>query len=197
VTQAAWFLAAAADIGDDAPAELLAAALDHQLHQAQERVFLLLALVYDGPTMLQARDALLDRSGAQRAYALEVVDTQLAPELKAYVLPLLDNLSPEQRLRRLGGSFPQPGLSRERRLQMLIAGRETREEPWIRACAMYTVGRLSLTSCKEAVAAALDAPEPLVRDTAQWTLPSWSRRRMTVGRDGKEITGCWRRSRRC
>ncbi len=190
VAQAAACLAARADIGDDDPVTLLAAALDHQLQRTQERIFFLLSFLYDARAILRARDAITAGSGIHRAYALEVIDARLTHELKGYVLPLLDDLTPGQRLQRLSTAFPQVRLERERRLQALIFRTEASQEPWIRACALFTVGQLSLQACRVEATIAIDDPEPLVRETARWALAcldSVAHRRGTARKGARDM----------
>ena len=124
VAQAAFFLNARVDLGEDEQIALLAAALDQQLQQARRRIFLLLSFVSDRHAILQARDAFEEGSGTHRAFALEVVESRLPREYRNKVLPLLDELTPGQRLQRLSAAFPQVRQGREQRLQSLIQGPE-------------------------------------------------------------------------
>lgn len=163
-------LADRADIGDDPAVALLAGALDRHVDQARERIFSLLSFLYDARSIWRARQARADSAQALQAYRLELLDTLLSRELKAYVLPLMEELPPEQRLQRLSRVFRQAKLSREQVLHGLITTTAASQETWISVCALHTVGRLRLAACREAVVAALDAPERLVRDTAHWAL---------------------------
>jgi len=169
--QAAWALAAFADLGDGEPSALLAAALRQALKQTRDRLFFLLSFLYEAQSILRAREALIRGAAAQQAYALEVIDVQLPAGVKGMVLPLLEDLSPAAQSGRLSAAFPQTRQSHPARLQALIAGPEAAWfTAWTRACALYTAGRLSATGCTDAVAAALSASEPLVCEMALWAL---------------------------
>jgi AAA family ATP:ADP antiporter len=170
VADAAWTLAALVDIGDDEAVSLLHRALTARLAQNRERLFYLLSFIYDAPSILRARDNLTHASAEKRAYALEVIDILISQELKGMLLPLLRDLPSSQRLQPLRVSFPQPKLDRHRRLGEIIAGPDGRINPWTKACALYAVGRLSAIELSETVVAALSAADPLVRETAAWTL---------------------------
>jgi AAA family ATP:ADP antiporter len=169
VAHAAWTLAALGDIGDDEAVSLLHGALAARLTQNRARLFFLLSFIYDAPSILRARDNLTHASAEKRAYALEVIDILISQELKGLLLPLLRDLPPSQRLQSLR-AFPQPEMGCHQRLGEIIAGPDGRLNPWTKACALYAVGRLSAIELSETVVTALSAQDPLVRETAVWTL---------------------------
>jgi hypothetical protein len=163
-------LAALVDIANGEALDLVQGALSEMLDDGQDRIFLLLSFLYDRRAILQARDNLALPSAEKRAYALEVIDVLVPSTLQRTFFPLLADLSPEQKLQRLQETFPQPRKDRQQRLQEIIAGPSERFSAWTRACALYAAGQLALTDMKEAVAAVVSTPEPLVRETALWTL---------------------------
>jgi hypothetical protein len=169
--QAAWIAAALVDIGDDEEVSPVQAALKLSIHRMTEQLCLWLSFVYDAPMMLRARRALAQRQGAQYAYALEILDTQLPTDLKSLVLPIAEDLPPQERLSRLAGAFPQNHQSRARHLNAMISGPEARWcSAWTRACALFAAGSLPAPECLPAVRAALSEDDALVRETAIWAL---------------------------
>jgi CRP/FNR family transcriptional regulator, cyclic AMP receptor protein len=84
------------------------------------------------------------------------------------VLPLLDDLSPEQRRQRLSGVFPQPQLECGARVRELALHSGRQLDVWTQACALYTAQRLALPDLPELIAPLLNGPDQLVRDTAGW-----------------------------
>jgi AAA family ATP:ADP antiporter len=169
--QAAWIAAALVDIGDDQELWPLQAALILSIHKVTERLCLWLSFVYDAPMMLRARRALAQGQGTQCAYALEILDTQLPNDLKSLVLPIAEDLPPQERLSRLAVAFPQNHQSRARRLNAVISGPEARWcSAWTRACALFAAGSVLAPECVPAVRAALAEDDALVRETAIWAL---------------------------
>jgi ATP:ADP antiporter, AAA family len=168
---AAWVAAALVDIGDDQEMLPLQAALTLSIHRTAERLCLWLSFLYDAPMMLRARKALAQGQGAQYAYALELLDTQLPAEIKNLVLPIAEDLPPHERLRRLAGVFPQNHESPANRLNTIIGGSQaSRFSPWVRVCALFAVGSLPAPECLPAVRAAVSDDDALVRETAIWVL---------------------------
>jgi len=175
IAHATWLLAALIDLGDDEAVQLLKTALDNTLARCRVRLFWLLSSIYEPQSILQAQENLTHAatgmpSDEKRAYALEILDILLSSELKTMLIPLLDDQDPTKCLKRLSSIFPQQKLNRSQRLQELISGESARINPWIRACALYTVAQLAAVELAETVLSALSDPDQLVRETAIWTL---------------------------
>lgn len=171
----AWICAAQIDLENTEKTALLSAALRKIVTQTRERVLLLLSFAFDANSILQAREAWLSGTAAQLAYALEIVDTQLPSEWKPMVIPILEDLSPEGRLRRLALIFPQERQTREDRLRALICESSGKHfSTWTRACAIYTAVQFSARSLQDAIQNASTQSDELVRSTAGWALAQLS-----------------------
>jgi AAA family ATP:ADP antiporter len=175
IQELAWICAAQVDLEVTEKAALLAAALRKFVAQTRERVLLLLSFAFDTNSILQAREAWLSGTASQLAYALEIVDTQLPTEWKPMIIPLLEDLSPEGRLRRLASIFPQDRQTREDHLRALICESSGQQFlTWTRACAIYTAVQLSTRSLQDAIQNASTQSDELVRNTAGWALAQLS-----------------------
>ena len=152
VGRVAWTMTAITDCsatesstpsGDQTGAGLLLAALDRKLSRHIEQIFLLLAFLYDPEPVMNAWNILYvnQARGEKRAYAVEAIDVLIAQELKPYLLPLLEDLTDEERLRRLGALCPQTNLVFEERLKDIIQGSGDGLSPWLRGCALYELGQ--------------------------------------------------------
>jgi AAA family ATP:ADP antiporter len=170
MAQAAWTLAALVDVADEESVSLLREALTAKLGQGRTRLLFLLSFIYEAETILRARDNLSHPSAEKRAYALEVIEVLIEKELKRLIIPLLRDLPPSQRLQELSAYFPQRELGGRQRLREIITGPDEVSNAWIQACALFAVGRLSASELSQTVVATLCAPDPLVRETAVWTL---------------------------
>jgi len=132
---AAWITATQGDLGDNAETELLQAALTQSHVQIRNRVLLLLSFAFDGDSIRRVREALTVGSSTQVSYALEIMDVQLPTDWKLWIMPLLENLSPQKRSQRLSALFPQIKRDRAERLQEITENKNLPD--WVRACAMY------------------------------------------------------------
>jgi AAA family ATP:ADP antiporter len=167
VAHAAWTAATLHELGDDQQMLLLTSALQSALQQTRVRVLCWLSFLYDAQALQRARDALA--VGAYQAYALELIDTQLPANLKASVMPLMEELPPAVRLARWSGAFAQAPQTRAERLCSIISGAQAiRFSAWSRACALYVVGQLRVSGCAGAVASGLEDADARVREAARW-----------------------------
>lgn len=155
----------------------LRSALREEVAQARRRIFWILSFLYDAKNMLLARDSLDHSSAQRRAWAVEVVDLQLAPELRPMVLPLLEDHQEEERLDRLEARFPQPRLDRIGRLRELISRDDTATSLWTRLCAIQAGVSLKARSLWDAIEPLLASREPVLRETGLWALAALDPRR--------------------
>jgi ATP/ADP translocase/HEAT repeat protein len=155
--------------------DLLRNALERSLERLRSNIFLLLSFRHDAALMKQVQSGLGVTGESrfareQRAYALEIIELHVDQSLKGLLKPLMEDLSSAQRLGALDSAFPQERLSLEERVGHLAAAPAERASPWLRACALYAAGRLSLDAVRETAVSALSDRDPLLRETAVWTL---------------------------
>jgi hypothetical protein len=183
IAHAAWMLAVISDLEGEAKTALLRDELSAELVRQQGRLFLWLSLAYEAEPILRAADAFGGVLGShrsfseeQRAYALEIVDVTVTKRLSRSILPLLEELSPEQRRKRLAADFPQTAHSVVQRLQEIVTADSRWISPWLRAVALFEATRLPAPLMDEqtlqrlASAALAATPDPAVRETAERVL---------------------------
>lgn len=165
--QYAYWLVVQRDLGSGAAVGLLTSALQTLLRQSSERILYLQAFMHDSFAILRAREALLATNNEVRSVGLELLDTTFDKAAKATLLPIYEDLPPGERLRKMQVSFPQQTLGRETRLLEVLAHLQT---PWLNVCALYAVGKLNVQAARPFLPAALDSPDLLIQETAQWAI---------------------------
>lgn len=135
--QAAWASAVQVDLGERAGTVLLIEALNQFHVQIRNRALLILSFAFDGGAIRRVREALVSGSGTQVSYALEIMDAQLPTGWKKVVMPLLEDLSPQERKQRLSEQLPQAQTKQipVERLREIVKNEYL--PYWVRACAMY------------------------------------------------------------
>ncbi len=106
----------------------------------------------------------------RRAYALEVLDVVVSKPIKGWVYPLWTEGPAQQKIQQLQPFFPAPHMTLEQCLREVLTGSEANYSIWCKACALYTIATHSLTAMSDCVRQALTAPQPVLRETAVWTL---------------------------
>ncbi len=159
--------------GQDSPSrgtadELLPAAIGYDVERCGERVLLLLSSIYPADSISRVR-ASLAQGGEQLAFAVELLDNLLDPDVKAEVLPLFEPLGPAERLARLRGTLgqPAPGAPNDDELSRLAAGESDWSSPWTRACALDLLAGRSDGELRKQLEAGAKTTSGVVRETAE------------------------------
>lgn len=133
---AAWLLAASTELASSA-GDVLTDAIAVDIQRCSNRILNLIACTADPQAVATARANLDQGIDDRRAYAIEIIDVLLPPDLKPAVLPLFDDLTVAQRLQRLRALFPQPALAPAARLAQIIDDPHYPVGSWTRACAIH------------------------------------------------------------
>ncbi len=141
--------------------KLLMRALDERLDNNLERIFRLLGLNYSAKDIYNAYLGFTSDEKNRHASAIEFLDNVVGSE-KRYLLPIVDEVSEDILLQRGRDLFGLDIKTRDDALLALIRGADS----WLRACAVFSAGSSQSSALKEAVAAAVDDPDPLVAETA-------------------------------
>jgi len=103
-------------------------------------------------------------------YALELLDIFVDDDLKPKILPLLDDLSTADKLRKLEGEFPREPLG-ELEVLLQILNRDINHiNRWTKACAIYAYVFSKDAYLEPALVAQLFNPDPLLHEMAAWAV---------------------------
>ena len=169
----AWLAAARADIesADGAYRDLMAElelALAHEEPRLRDMLFHLLSALYPAEAILGARHNLDSPDEETRAYAIEVLDNLLPVGLRAQLLPLVEDMTPAERLSRLSADLAQELLGVEARVGDVALRPLAWISHWTKACAIDATARIDARELLSPVLAELDSPDPLIRETSLW-----------------------------
>ncbi|MBN2145893.1 MAG: HEAT repeat domain-containing protein [Anaerolineales bacterium] len=144
VQQATWRLAAQADLPNQPPYHLAYSTLGSQYHRHCEQVVLLLSFLYEAPPLLDAWKAIHTRARDINAQSLllDRLEDSIPAEAGRMLLPLLDNLPIEERLRRLHHISPQRTLGVIPRLEELLFSNDPTITPWLKATILWALEQL-------------------------------------------------------
>jgi AAA family ATP:ADP antiporter len=119
--------------------KMLAKSMDREV----ERIFRLMKLLFPSIDLQNAYRGIQSRDQATHANALEFLENTLDPTLRALLLPLIDSeVSVAERIRRADSFLNTSVTSREAAVAALLHS----EDPWLKSCGVYAVGKLGLTT---------------------------------------------------
>lgn len=153
-------------IGDEDVQNLLSRVLKEKADQSLERIFRRLALVYNARETILAYDGYRSGNARLRAQSIEYIDSILEPDHKQKLLPVLEALTEEQRVRRAGLVLDRGSPSSYGTVMELLESRESSLNAW----GLFTVGRLVLDIHLDQAYGGLRSNDPIVRDTAEWAI---------------------------
>ena len=167
----AWLLSVQAALPNTESVQLLRDALEGLQRQCRERIYLLLAFVYDTRSIRNSQNNLEHPSPERRAYAIELVDSIIAQELKPFVMPLLEELPVTERQQRLKVVVEPVTATLTRFLNDILTRDEEHTTDWLRTCAAYSIAELRLAECTNAVIATItNTRDSMLCQTALWAL---------------------------
>ncbi len=166
--RAAWCWSAFEDMAGLAEgSDIIRKALLEDIRRCEDNLLLLLSCLYPVTLIQAARRGLRSESSDARAQALEILDSVVSPGIRGFVVALLDDFSPSDRLEVLDRYLPQSRSDVTKRLGQIIDSRSP-VGVWTRMCSLYVIGKARLPSLKAELDPHLEAPLDGVRETARW-----------------------------
>lgn len=128
-----------------------------------ERIFRLLKILHPDRDMHSAYVGLRSADPVVHDNAVEFLDSVLAPDLRARVLPLFDrDVPPARRVELADRMFGATVADREAAVEVIAAS----EDPWLRSCAAYAIGEMRLARFAATLERWVADADPLLRATA-------------------------------
>ncbi len=108
-----WILSAIKDIEDEKNTLKLFLALDQEKSSSYEQLFSLLSFLHDPRVISLIKKNIV---GKNTIYALELIDNFIIQDLKPIIIPMFDDISVPQKIKKLSKYFPQKKLTFKQRL---------------------------------------------------------------------------------
>jgi hypothetical protein len=174
VAHAAWLAAALQRSAGLRGWSTLRSALETDFADTRGRILLLLAFIYDARAVLLARNSLGQAGSVHSAIALETIDALLPASLKPSILPLLEDIPHDGRLRRWrAAGVAAPTLADADILHDLIDLNESKGHPvWSQMCALHVIGLAAARGFRPALekeSGAVTLP-PAIDQMRRWAL---------------------------
>jgi hypothetical protein len=103
-------------------------------------------------------------------YAIELLDVFLSEQLKVKIIPVLDDLSNNEKVNRLEIYFPRIQMDSKLALKFLVNRDFTQNNRWTKVCAIEEIGKQRIADFKLDLVAHLFNPDRLIREMAGWAL---------------------------
>ena len=146
--------------------DLLFTTLQGRMEYSFERIFRILALLYDPNDIYQAYHAITQGEKILRANAYELLDNVLNSELKDVILQIVDNTSIKHKVEIGRKRF---GIEKKSFVQLIT---DLYKEPdiWLKIAVLHTIGANKINELKPLAENGLLSENSVVRETAEYSL---------------------------
>jgi len=165
-----WNFCAIEELGNSGVAKDVKEALRGEIRNDIDHVYMLLAMLYDTRSIQLVKENIETGTVEGTAFAVELLDVFLSDQLKQRVIPAIDELSDQERIRRLEVFYPRMPLNEKLVLKFLINREFTQANRWTKACVLRQIGTEKVEEFNLDLIAQLFNPDPLINEMAAWAL---------------------------
>jgi hypothetical protein len=194
IGNSAWSIAAYTELGDDVEARHLKRAILEEIESTDNKIFMLLSLVYDPNSIQLVRQNVESRTSEGIVYAIELLNVFIADELKPVLFPLLDEISILEKIEKLQEHYFREKFDSKQILIEIINRDYNFINRWTKACAMYRYCNMPGAVVNDDMVANLFNPDTLLRETAAYAIykldkEAYHRYTKRIGESKKELDG--------
>ncbi|UCF04697.1 MAG: HEAT repeat domain-containing protein [bacterium] len=157
---------AAGETRVDQARRLLMKALEERLDYNLEIIFRFLGLRYRPRDMYDAYLGIVSDRTNLRANAIEFLDNILTPDLKRFIIPIVEPAPPEYLIELIRERFGYEVPSEDESIDILLEGTDT----WLKVCAIFLAASIGHRKSVEKVKRLAGDREAIVRETARYYL---------------------------
>lgn len=170
ISKTMWNLAALEELPKESPFTFLREALREEIAQNYDQITMLLSLVYDPESVELVRENIESGDPDNIAFALELLDLFIDPELKPKLIPLLDDTSSEEKLIQLQLYFPRESYTPIQVINYLLNRDFNFNNRWTRACAVHATAFMPDFRVSRGLIAQVFNTDRLLQETSAWVV---------------------------
>ncbi len=165
-----WNLSALDKIPDDEIGLMLKKAILEENDYHFSHIYMLLSMIFDKYSIDLVQTNLESKTSEGISYALELLDVLLTEDLKDRIIPLLDDISNQEKVRRLQVFYPHIMGDYFDVIKQLINKEFNQINRWTKTLAIYWVGQSKDMHFTLEMISNLFNPDLLIRETAALSL---------------------------
>lgn len=168
IGKALWNITAKTELSENEFNNPLQNALDEEITSSFEFIYMLLSIIYDPESVELVKENVELGTIEGSAYAIELLDIFLDPDMKPKLFPLIDDVSAKEKLDKLQVFYPRQ-LYEERDTYNYILNRESSNaNRWTKACTLYAIAENENIEIDDSIVAHMFNPDPLLAELATW-----------------------------
>lgn len=194
IGNSAWCIASYTELGDDENARPLKRAILEEIESVDNKIFMLLSLVYEPNSIQLVRQNVESRTSEGIVYAIELLNVFINDELKPVLFPLLDEISIQEKIEKLQQHYFREKFDSTQVLIEIINRDYNFINRWTKACAIYRYCTMPGAKVTDDLVANLFNPDTLLRETAAYAIykldvDAYHKFTKRIGEAKKELDG--------
>lgn len=165
-----WNLAALEELPDVDHFKFLREALKEEVRDNYDQITLLLSLIYDPNSIQLVKENIESDSTDGTAYALELLDLFLDPDLKPKLIPLLDDDTTREKLEKLQIHFPRESYNPVQVINYILNRDFNFNNRWTKLCAVHAIAYMQDFRVSRGLIAQMFNQDKLLQETAAWVI---------------------------
>ena len=134
-------------------------------------IYMLLSMIYDQKSIQLVKENIETKTNEGISYAIELLDVFLSEDLKQKIIPILDDISDIDRIRRLQILYPLIEMSLDDLLRMLITKDFNLINRWTKTSTIHYIGQKKIAEKYDMeLIANLFNPDLLLKETSAWAM---------------------------
>ena len=170
ISKTLWNLAALEELPRKAELRFLREALREEVAQNYDQITMLLSILYDPRSVELVRENIETGDPDNIAFAMELLDLFVDPELKPKLLPLLDDTSTAQKLQALQLHYPRESYTPIQVINYLLNRDYNLNNRWTKVCAIHASAFLRDFRISRGLVAQVFNSDRLLQETAAWVI---------------------------
>jgi ATP:ADP antiporter, AAA family len=170
ISKTIWNLAALEELPKNAEFKFLREALHEEISQNYDQITMLLSILYDPQSVELVRENIESGDPDNIAFAMELLDLFVDPELKPKLLPLLDDSSTEDKLRLLQLHYPRESYTPIQVVNYLLNRDYNLNNRWTKVCAIHASAFMRDFRISRGLIAQVFNSDRLLQETAAWVV---------------------------
>jgi predicted outer membrane protein len=176
ISKTMWNLAAVEELPKIPDFEFLRQALREEIAQNYDQITMLLSILYDPQSVELVRENIESGDPDNIAFAMELLDLFVDQELKPKLLPLLDDSSPEDKLRALQLFYPRENYTPIQVINYVLNRDFNLNNRWTKVCAIHAAAFMPDFRISRGLIAQVFNSDRLLQETAAWVVYNKDRR---------------------
>jgi ATP:ADP antiporter, AAA family len=170
ISKTIWNLAALEELPETPEFKFLRDALHEEIAQNYDQITMLLSILYDPQSVELVRENIESGDPDNIAFAMELLDLFVDPELKPKLLPLLDDSSTEDKLRLLQLHYPRESYTPIQVVNYLLNRDFNLNNRWTKVCAIHASAFMPDFRVSRGLIAQVFNSDRLLQETAAWVV---------------------------